>query len=307
VDPTLLVALGSLAAAQTHGTAATAEAAVQLLNYCATHPDACLRYHASGMTLYLHSDASYLSESQARSRAGGHFFLSDAPVNPALPLPLPPPANGALHTTSTILRHVMASAAEAELGALFVNAQQAVILRTALCELGHPQPPTPIQADNATATGIANDTVRQRRSKTMDMRFYWLRDRIRQGHFHIYWRPGTSNLADYFTKHHPTAHHRLMRPLYLHAPGVHHLRGCVAPPSPLGTRNCGTKLPPAPNATSARPSTPDPDPGASNDRPPAPAQIVNSLKLNRHYSHPFKQDTNDCARNLGNVPRRRAT
>jgi len=81
----------------------------------------------------------------------------------------------------------MASAAEAELGALFNNAQQATILRTTLMELGHPQPPTPMQADNSTATGIANDTLKQRRSKAMDMRFYWIRDWIHQGHFLVYW------------------------------------------------------------------------------------------------------------------------
>jgi hypothetical protein len=45
-------------------------------------------------------------------------------------------------------------------------------------ELGHPQPPTAIQTDNECANGIANDTVKQRRSKAMDMRFYWIRNRI---------------------------------------------------------------------------------------------------------------------------------
>jgi len=218
VDPTLLVALGSLAAAQANGTEATAIAAVQLLNYCATHPDACIRYKASGMTLYIHSDASYLSEPQARSRAGGHFFLSQVPADPKQPPSQQPAPNGPLHTTSLILRNVMASAAEAELGALFNNAQQATILRTTLMELGHPQPPTPMQADNSTATGIANDTLKQRRSKAMDMRFYWIRDRIHQGHFLVYWRPGILNLGDYFTKHHPTKHHRDMRPVYLQSP-----------------------------------------------------------------------------------------
>jgi len=79
------VALGSLAAAQAQGTEATAIAAVQLLNYCATHPDACIRYKALGMTLYIHSDTSYLSEPQAHSHAGGHFFLSHAPADPKQP------------------------------------------------------------------------------------------------------------------------------------------------------------------------------------------------------------------------------
>ena len=62
----------------------------------------------------------------------------------------------------------------------------------------------------------------------MDMRYYWVRDRVRQGQFHIYWGRGKDNLADYFTKHHPASHHRAVRPLYLHDPdNPSVVRGCV--------------------------------------------------------------------------------
>jgi len=83
--------------------------------------------------------------------------------------------------------------------------------------MGHPQPATPIQSDNACAVGIANDTVKQKRSKAIDMRFYWVRDRVKDGQFVIYWRKGADNAADYFTKHHSPAHHRRSRSKYLHA------------------------------------------------------------------------------------------
>jgi hypothetical protein len=116
------------------------------------------------------------------------------------------------------MREVMSSAAEAELGSLFLNAKNACPIRVTLDELGHPQPPTPMQTDNTTAIGIANDTVKQRRSKAIDMRFYWIRNRVRQGQFHIYWRPGRHNKADYFTKHHPAHHHRAVRSSYLYDP-----------------------------------------------------------------------------------------
>jgi len=62
------------------------------------------------------------------------------------------------------MRVVLSSATEAEMGALFYNAKDAAWLHTTLQDLGHPQPPTPIQTDNACAAGIINDTVRQRRS-----------------------------------------------------------------------------------------------------------------------------------------------
>ena len=50
----------------------------------------------------------------------------------------------------------------------------------------------------------------------MDMRFYWLRNRTKQGHFHIYWEPGQHNLADLPTKHHPSSHHQQLRPIYVY-------------------------------------------------------------------------------------------
>jgi hypothetical protein len=85
--------------------------------------------------------------------------------------------------------------------------------------MGHPQPATaPIATDNSTATGIANDTVKQKRSKAIDMRFYWIRDRVRQGQFQVYWGKGSRNRADYFTKHHLTSHHKAIRSTYLYSP-----------------------------------------------------------------------------------------
>ena len=79
------------------------------------------------------------------------------------------------------MKNIIASAAEAEMGALFVNGQEAIILRTTLEELGHIQPPTPIKIDFSTASGIVNKIIRQRRSRSMDMRFHWDRDRVQQG------------------------------------------------------------------------------------------------------------------------------
>ena len=48
------------------------------------------------------------------------------------------------------------------------------------------------------------------------MRFYWIRDRVRQGQFRILWKKGILNKADYFTKHHPASHHQQIRSSYLH-------------------------------------------------------------------------------------------
>ena len=124
----------------------------------------------------------------------------------------------------------MTSAAEAELGDLFLNCQEAVPIRIMLEEMGHSQPPTPVQVENSTALGIATGTIKQRKSKAMDMRFYWIRDRSNQDQFNIYWKPSSTNRGDYFTKLFPPAHHSTVRPSYLHVAKYGNrstLQGCV--------------------------------------------------------------------------------
>jgi hypothetical protein len=164
VDPTMLVALGTIAAQQANDTEATADPIVHLLNYATKHPDATIQYRASDMILKIHSDASYLSEPKARSQHVGHFYLGDIATTK------PEVGNGPLLVTSTIMCNIMSSAAEAECGALFNNTkQEGVPLRITLEEMGHPQPPTPVQVDNSTTNGFANNQIRQRKSKSMDM------------------------------------------------------------------------------------------------------------------------------------------
>ena len=159
------------------------------------------------MVLAIHSDASYLSEPKARTRAAGHFFLSEDTNDPR--------DNGAVHTVAKIIKAVMSSAVEAELGGLFFNAKTAVPIQTTLEELGHKQPPTPIQTDNSTACGVVNNEIQPKATKSMDMRFYWLKDREARKQFKIYWRKGALNRGDYVTKHHPPIHHQTIRPTLL--------------------------------------------------------------------------------------------
>ena len=69
------------------------------------------------------------------------------------------------------------SATEAELAALYIMAQEAVYIRIVFKEMGHKQPPTPLQTNNAMAEAVTNGKVQPNRTKAMDMRFHWLRDR----------------------------------------------------------------------------------------------------------------------------------
>ena len=93
--------------------------------------------------------------------------------------------NGAIFTLSTILKFVAESAAEAELGALFMCVQEGRIMRLILEELGHPQPATPIHCDNATAVGIVNGTVKMQRSRGTEMRYFYSCDQVKGGFFDV--------------------------------------------------------------------------------------------------------------------------
>jgi hypothetical protein len=66
----------------------------------------------------------------------------------------------------------MSSEAEAELGALYLKAKEATYLQQMLIEMGHLQPPTPIQTDNTTAEGVINNKIQPKHTKAMDMRFH---------------------------------------------------------------------------------------------------------------------------------------
>ena len=231
IDPTLLPALSSIATQQSAPTENTMKKVQRILNYVSSFPDRYLRYRASNMQLHIDSDASYLVESRARSRVAGFYYFKHTPTNQ-----IQTPMNHPLLVECRLLRHVVTSAAEAEVSALFHNAQVGLILRRLLCHLQHPQFPTPLKTDNTTAANFASNTITQKRSKTWDMRFYWLKNQEAKSNFNIFWKRGDDacdpNHADYFTKHHTTAHHRSVQNRYVSdkKPTKNRhtdLRGCV--------------------------------------------------------------------------------
>jgi hypothetical protein len=179
----------------------------QLLDHCAMKNKAVLAYKASKMIFAVHSDAGYCNKKKSRSRAGGHFFLSNDDDFP--------PNNGAILTIATIIKAVMSSAVEAELGALYLNAKERAYLRQILAEMDHPQPQTPIQTNNSMAKGVINHKIQPKQTKSMDVHFHWLCYHKAQGQFCIYWQPGKLNSANYFTKHHSPLHHFNVRNEFL--------------------------------------------------------------------------------------------
>jgi hypothetical protein len=162
--------------------------------------------------------------------------------------------NGSILNVASVIKNVVAYAAESEVGACFHNAQSGAPLQVTLTELGHTQPPTPLCTDNSTAFNILNETIKQKRSKAMDMRYHWLTDRVRQKQIDVYWRPGRENLGDYHTKDHSAQHHKYMRGIILHqANSLQLLRGCdkllPLPQPPVRARTDAQTNPSAQRAT----------------------------------------------------------
>ncbi len=166
VDSTMLTTLSSITSTQAKPTKETMDNTKLFLHYPASHKDAIITYQASNMVLIVHSNASYLSKPKARSRAGGNFSMSSDTKDP--------PNNSAVLNIAQLIKAVMSSAAEAKLGALYINAHEAVPQHQVLEEMGHPKPPTPIQTDNSTALGVIGSNIQLQRTKAMDMRFHWL-------------------------------------------------------------------------------------------------------------------------------------
>ena len=199
VDNKLLTTLSTLSSQQAKATKNTAKAVHQLLDYVATYPNDGITYQASTMTLATHSDASFLTKPGSCSRAGAHIFLSkDDPI---------PRPNGPILSISQTIKFVMASTAEAELAAMYHMACEMIPLRNALEDMGWKQPKSPIQTDNAAAARFIQDTIIQRRIKMIWMRLHWLCCCAAQDRFQFHWDKGSTNLADYHTKHHPPAYH----------------------------------------------------------------------------------------------------
>ena len=167
----MLHALNDIASTKNKGTQTTWNAVKYFLKYAASNQDAKIIFRASNMLYKINSDAAYLVCPEAQSRAEGYYYLGNKDNNLF---------NGPIYVLAKIIKNVMASAEEAEVAGLFMNAQQVLPMQLILEDMGRKQPPTPLQTDNKTNQGILSGVYKQKQSKSNDMNFHWIRCRIRQ-------------------------------------------------------------------------------------------------------------------------------
>jgi hypothetical protein len=174
----------------------TWRALMHLVGYLRQHPERGIAYYASDMILVAHSDANFASK---QSRSGGYYFLGRRD-DPSF-------INGAIMTMSGLQTLATACVAESEYIALFTNAKNCLALRHILTVLGYPQQTTPIYCDNLCAVGIANDDIKIKRMKYVDIKYHWVRDRVRSKCISVHHIASRLNVSDYFTKTHPISKH----------------------------------------------------------------------------------------------------
>ena len=149
---------------------------------------------------YTPSTVTLVTSANAWSRASKHHYLY---INQSFP-----PNNSAILTVSKIMKAGMSSTDTAGLEALYLNACKGVKIQNRMVEMGHAHPTSPIQTDNSTADSIINVHIQPKYTKAMDMQFFWLQNcSINKKQFCFFWRLGTTNLADYWTKYYLTSHH----------------------------------------------------------------------------------------------------
>ena len=117
----------------------------QFLDYAATHTDAKITHHKSGMHLWVHAYAYYLTETKAISRAGGYHYFSNKPKIPILSDNPQPKHNQPVIFLWKVIDALMISMQESKTGGGYINAKEALPIRQTAIEMGHIQGLTPLQ------------------------------------------------------------------------------------------------------------------------------------------------------------------
>jgi hypothetical protein len=197
-------AVTSIARTQAAPTVDTIKRVNHLLNYAASHPANCIIYDASDMILTAQSDASFQSIPGARSKAGGVYYFGNKNDPPTK-------NNGLIGVYSRLISVVCTAASDAEYAALFQIAQLIYFYRVVAEACGYPQlAPSPIYVDNDVARGIANRSVKVKRSKSIDKSFHYIRDRVELQDIIVLRVDTDDNISDFFTKALPPQRHKLL-------------------------------------------------------------------------------------------------
>ena len=161
------------------------------MDYLHTNANAAIRYHTSDMILKVVYDSALLFLPETHSRAAAIYHLVLINNNKH---------NGLIDVFFQTIKNFVASSIEAEMGGIYLCARHWCPICIACIDLGNPQPVngTPFENDNSTSHIILTSNIRSKLSKSFDMWYWWINDRIKQNTFDPIWAAGKKNAADYY-------------------------------------------------------------------------------------------------------------
>jgi hypothetical protein len=183
----------------------------RLLSYGHTHRNAVQRYYATDMIARASSDASHQSLDHSGSVVASYIHLVNRDSDDTF-------VNSPTATICRRSRTVCSAASETEYASLYETGCALMPVRNILAALDFPQETTTIYTDNLIAKNICARLVRPKRSKAIDMRYHWIRDRVDDKYFDVVWLPSTSKsimCVDALTKIHPVKKHEELVSLFM--------------------------------------------------------------------------------------------
>ena len=191
--------VGKLSQEQAEPTKRSVKRAHAILQYLYWHRTHLIRFTPQKMQLNFHSDASFLSESKSRSRAGGIFWIGQDIIENNISN-----IDGIILVDTCVINNVCTSVAHAEYSACFKNSMTALRYIAFLEDLGYPQDTVKGYVDNACAVGLANRTCKDKQLKHMNMRLHKIRELVDDKILSVHWCKSSDNIADFPTKNFTT-------------------------------------------------------------------------------------------------------
>ena len=193
IDVMSLCALSKLDTQQSAPTENTKSQINHFLRYMSTWSEPSVTFWQSEMILKIDSDGSHQCERNSGSRAATYQYCGNSNDDMI---------NGSIYAASTVIQTVTSAVAETEYAATYLACKPGSTIRDTLADMGHPQQATLVTCDNSAAVRIGNGLVNQKRTKAVDMRYHWVRDRVKDSIFKLVWTPGRASISDFFTKIH---------------------------------------------------------------------------------------------------------
>jgi hypothetical protein len=185
--PDISFAVGRAGQAMANPTQADLVAAKRILRYLQGTKEVAITYSRTGEPQLIgYTDSDWAGDRETRKSTTGYMFTM---------------AGAAISWSSKRQQTIALSSTEAEYMAASSAAQEVMYLRALLLSLRHKQDgPTILYQDNQGAIAIGKDFVSNRRTKHIDIKYHYIRERVEKGDIQLQYLSTEEMIADCLTK-----------------------------------------------------------------------------------------------------------